>query len=96
MKKSVLVDIRIEVDPPAHIGWYQDMERRARFCEQWAAEFMEFVRDHRSQDPVRLNVIRDMQEQCSFCGSQWETDADGPLCCTKAQEEWAATQAASA
>lgn len=25
---------------------------------------------------------------CSFCGRDWEEDEDGPLCCTKAVEEY--------
>lgn len=30
--------------------------------------------------------------RCSLCGSEWEEDADGPLCCTAAQNEWMAAQ----
>ena len=26
---------------------------------------------------------------CSHCGLSWEEDADGPVCCVKAQDEWA-------
>jgi hypothetical protein len=95
VKKTVLVDIRLEIEPPRHLGWYPDMERRARACENWAAEFMEFVRDHRSQDPVSIHVIRDEQEQCSHCGSEWEEDEAGPLCCAKAMDEHSAAKASA-
>lgn len=96
-KVTALVNVRIEIEPPRIPHWMAPtMERRAKELDSWAHEFEEFVRDHRSQDPVRLNVIREQEEQCSLCGSKWEEDADGPLCCTAAQEEWDTARAAAA
>jgi len=88
-KVRVLSDLRIEVEPPHHIGRYlRSMEDIAREMEGWAREFEAFIRDHRSQDPIRLSVERIYEDQCSHCRSEWEEDADGPLCCQKAQDEW--------
>jgi len=86
-KKRVVVDVTIECDAPTHMGYYRDMEARARAIERWAKGFEEFVRDHRSQDPVSLTVIRSYGEVCSYCLNTWEEDDEGPLCCAKAQEE---------
>ena len=89
MKEKVLVDVRILCDPPGLVGsWSHTLEDKARRLEEWCREFEEFVRDHRSQDAVGLTVEREYQDQCSFCGREWEEDADGPLCCREAQEEW--------
>lgn len=87
MKQKVLVDVRVTCDPPC-IRWCRTVEERAKALENWARDFHEFIRDHRSQDPVYLNVKRVYQYQCSHCGYEWEEDADGPLCCNKAQDEW--------
>lgn len=95
MKKNVLVDVKITCDPPSHV-WrsWKTLEQSALEMEDWVKEFQEFIRDHRSQDPVRLNVERVYEDQCSFCGYKWETDEHGePLCCSKAQEEWKQQQA---
>lgn len=88
-KVNVVTDIRIEVEPPRGISFYRrSLEDVARELEGWAREFEEFVRDHRSQDRVYLTIQRVREDQCSYCHSAWEVDADGPLCCSKAQDEW--------
>lgn len=95
-KVRVLTDVRIEVDPPSFRNWYRrSVEGRARELEAWAREFEAFVRDHRSQDPIYLNVIRDHEDQCSHCHSEWEMGADGPLCCEAALGEWNAEKNAT-
>lgn len=86
-KVKVVVGLRVEVDPP-NLWWCRTQKDRERALNEWAREFEAFVRDHRSQDPISLNVIREEQDQCSYCGYEWEQDADGPLCCDKAQAEW--------
>lgn len=40
----------------------------------WVRDFDDFIRDHRSQDPIALDVIEDRMESCSACGSEWEID----------------------
>ena len=53
-------------------GWSRDPERMARSLEAWAKEFNDFLRDHRSQDALRISVVRDAEEVCSLCGQPWE------------------------
>ena len=88
MKIRVLVEVTISCSPPRDVGWRQSLEARARALERWASEFNGFLQDHRSQDGVILSVDRQYQTQCSHCYGEWEENADGPLCCNKAQEEW--------
>ena len=96
MKKKVLIDVHVICEPPASATrWAYTVEQQARQLEEWCREFEEFVRDHRSQDPVSLSVQRQYEERCSHCGRQWEEDADGPVCCDKAQQEWDEAKAAA-
>jgi hypothetical protein len=72
-----LVDVRVECEVPNYITRHaRDHEHKARLLSEWAREFAEFIRDHRSQDPVRLDVVRDEREVCSCCGNEWETTVD--------------------
>ena len=89
MKQKVLVDVRVICEPPSSAArWAYTMEDQARKFEAWCRDFEAFVRDHRSQDPVSLSVEREYEERCSHCGRRWEEDAEGPVCCDKAQQEW--------
>jgi hypothetical protein len=92
MKKRVLTDIKIICDEPSYLGrWCRTQEERLKEIEAWVKDFHAFIRDHRSQDPVFLNVARAYEDQCGFCGSKWEEDEEGmPLCCGRATEEYAA------
>lgn len=94
-KKTVVTDLHIEMDPPPNITRFifprkgeTRMDAMERELKQWAREFEEFVRDHRSQDAIDLRVVRETDDICSHCGFSWETDETGlPLCCNEAQEE---------
>ena len=89
MKTRTLIDVKITCDAPSYITrWHQPIEQQVRDIEGWVKEFHDFIRDHRSQDPVNLNIERVYQYQCSFCNSEWEEDENGPVCCTLAQGEW--------
>lgn len=88
MKEKVLIDVHVVCDPPYWVGGSTTLEKRAKRLAEWCREFEEFIRDHRSQDPISLVVEREYQDQCSHCGNEWEEDANGPLCCNQAQEEW--------
>jgi len=93
MKKRVLIDIKIECAPPHFCRVGLSLERQAQKTEQWVKEFHEFIRDHRSHDPATLEVKRVYQDQCVYCGYEWEVDDTGmPLCCGKAIVEWEETQ----
>lgn len=105
MKITVLVDLRVEIEPPSHVTrylfWRRDgteqerLEAERRALEEWAREFEQFVRDHRSQDPVSLTVVRVHEDRCSHCAAAWEADAitGEPCCCNAAVDEWQAARA---
>lgn len=88
MKQHILSDVQIICEPPSWFYDYNDLERTARYYERWVKEFHDFIRDHRSQDPVNLNVERIFKDVCSFCGSEWEWGTEEPGCCQKAADEW--------
>ena len=68
-----LIEVRVEAYPPHWAyGHSRDLERTAKSLEEWARELEEFIRDHRSQDSVGLNIVRDVQKVCSLCGRPWE------------------------
>lgn len=92
MKQKVLVDVVVKCDPPSHIyRWARTVEQQAEMLEDWVKEFHDFIRDHRSQDPVYLNVERVYEDRCSFCNREWETEENGePICCNEAVAEWTA------
>ena len=81
-----LIEVRVEAYPPHWAyGYSRDPERIAKSLEEWAKELEEFIRDHRSQDSIGLNVVRDVQEVCSLCGRAWEVmpsddDCHYPTC----------------
>lgn len=86
-KVAVLVDLRVELEPPPYLlrwPWCPSREREAEILESWARELEEFIRDHRSQDAVSISVERVVQEQCSVCGCPWEVavdeDSEAPYC----------------
>lgn len=94
MREKVLTDIKINCDPPPYrrYGGYTQ-EEYAKYCEEWVKDFHDFIRDHRSQDPVYLTVEREYEDQCSFCHYTWEVEENGcPLCCNAAEEEWEKSQ----
>lgn len=88
-RPSVLVDVRLIAEAPSHTRRYcRDKEHEARNLQEWVDEFREFIRDHRSQDPVQLDVERVTQDQCSECESEWETTIeDGVLKCASCGAE---------
>lgn len=93
MKKKVLVNLKIECELP-HIPFWESktLESRAKYLDEWARDFNDFIRDHRSQDRVDLSVERVFEDQCEFCNYEWEVDTSTgePLCCQKAIDEFEA------
>ena len=71
-----VIDVRVVADLSAVTRWirHNDFERIERALREAADEFNAFIRDHRSQDHVRLDVERTVQDQCSGCGNEWEPD----------------------
>lgn len=81
-KKKVLVDCRVVAEFHRYGNSWRTPEQNAKEAETRCEEFNEFIRDHRSQDDIRLDVERITEEQCSVCGGKWETDHyDGALRC---------------
>lgn len=74
-RTKVLVDVEVEA---TFRTYWTKVEDRAAELDRRVEEFNSFIRDHRSQDDVRLVVNRKYQDQCSKCGHEWETmnDAD--------------------
>lgn len=70
-----LVDAQVRCESPS---WIEDSYRRrtqeakATALEQWAKDFNDFIRDHRSQDPVRIYIEREYKDLCSHCHAEWE------------------------
>lgn len=88
MKKRVLTDVRVSADLSKAVYYWRDKEHYARQIEDAVKEFQSFIRDHRSMDYVHLDVEKEYQDQCSHCGSEWETDFDSaPVCCNSAIDE---------
>jgi len=91
MKKTVINEITIVCEPP-NVPFYirnKGQEAIVEYYESWVKEFEEFMRDHRSQDPISLSVERHTIDVCSFCGLEWDVDDVGfPFCCKEAQEEY--------
>lgn len=73
-KKRVLIDVRVIAEFPhaTRYLWDRTEEGRAKALEGAVREFEEFLRDHRSQDVVNLDIDRVYQDQCSACGKEWE------------------------
>ena len=73
-----LMNIKIVVESPT----YKMQEISPCMMEEWAKEFEEFIRDHRSLTYSDLTIERKIIEVCSYCGNEWETDKDvGGLYC---------------
>jgi hypothetical protein len=64
---------RVEVEPsvPSDVARSKP-ERQEKWYRQWAKEFQEFLRDHRSQDVNGISVVVDSRKVCSACGHDWE------------------------
>jgi hypothetical protein len=72
---TVTAHLKVVAEPP---GWLYriDLEAHAKVLETWAREINDFLRDHRSQDPVILSVERVTETICSVCRKTWE-EMDG-------------------
>ena len=74
--KKVLVECKLVAEPCSSVTrWCRDEEAKARALESWASDVVDFIRDHRSMDPLYLSVERIYQEQCSLCGNEWEPES---------------------
>lgn len=97
MKVTTLVDSKLVINVPSKVFWFaRTPKERAKAMSNWANEFKEFIRDHRSQSDVGIEVEEIFKDLCSHCEREYEEDAEGPLCCQDAIDEWQATKKTAA
>uniref|UniRef100_A0A6M3JCH9 Uncharacterized protein n=1 Tax=viral metagenome TaxID=1070528 RepID=A0A6M3JCH9_9ZZZZ len=82
--KHILVNVTVEADLSAMM-WYRrtdNLEEKAKSLTRAVKDFEAFLRDHRSQDMVILDVQRKYADICSQCKEPWEEDSDeeGKFC----------------
>lgn len=87
MKKKVLIDLKVVLEPPETVGIFsRTLEDKASHLDEWCRKVESLMLDHIQ---VSLSVERVYEEQCSYCGREWEVDYEGyPICCLSAQKEW--------
>jgi hypothetical protein len=76
-KVNILFDVKVEADMSGMLWrsnyyYYKNPEEHAKDLERAVREFVDFLRDHRSQDMISLDVQRVYQDVCSICKEQWE------------------------
>ena len=77
IKKGVCVRARVEATFPVNYRErIDDPEKLSQLLQQKCDDFVQFLRDHRSQDLVSLEVVRDYRDLCSCCEREWEADED--------------------
>lgn len=89
MLENVLIDAHVEADLGGLIWFHnRDPVRYARDLERAIKDFHDFLRDHRSQDMVRLSVVEERKNLCSVCKREWETfEAKGKVICANCGAE---------
>jgi hypothetical protein len=74
--KNVLLDAHVVADVSGMLPWFTsnmgNKEEYARRLEASVKEFHDFLRDHRSQDMVKLEVVRKISDICSNCKNEKE------------------------
>jgi hypothetical protein len=87
--RNVLVDVRLTAEAPRHVERYcRTPQERGTALRAWVREFEDFIRDHRSQDAVLLDVEEERKDLCSACGEEWETmEEDGKTICANCGTE---------
>jgi len=90
MFNKVLVRLHAKIELP-YPRWTNDLNEIATELEYEAKELTQFLRDHRSRDAYDIDIIKEYQSRCEFCGYKEERDDAGcPVCCKKAVDEWGA------
>jgi len=82
--ENVCIDVKVECDFSRGLFFYKRVteEERAKALQVLVDEFKNFLADHRSQDYINFDVIRETEDQCSLCKNKWEEvdDEDGHYC----------------
>jgi hypothetical protein len=88
---KIVVDAHVEIEFSSL--WRRNIgETLAKELEGRAQQFMEFLRDHRSQDINGAYVIREYAYKCSACGYIYDDDPGQPDCCEMAVRCWASDE----
>jgi len=86
--RGVVIDAHVTAEfpirPYEYGRWSKEEQRMlpgtpedlAKLLEQRCREFVDFLRDHRSQDIVRLDVVRERKDLCSVCKQEWDEAID--------------------
>ena len=69
----------------------RDVEKYAKRLEEAARDFVFFIRDHRSQDVIGAEVVREYGYKCEYCGMV-HASPEKPECCVEAIKEWATVE----
>lgn len=72
---KVMTDIKIILEPYINVWRFETgtyLEIYERKAKEWAKEFLEFYRDHRSQDKVDVSVVPEYKDKCSECEEDLE------------------------
>ena len=90
--KKIVVSAHVEVE--FDLVYWRSGEALAKELDDMCKDFMDFVRDHRSQDIHGLYVIREFAHKCQGCGHVYYSDSppDEPDCCEQAARSWATPQ----
>jgi len=75
-RQKILQDVEVLIDLSGMVWprYYKTKEQYAKELDGAAKELEDFLRDHRSQDRIGLDVRRKYLDICSACQSEWEED----------------------
>ena len=84
--KTTRVFLTVEIEDPAYMN--PSPNDWANHGRKKMDEVKRLLRASGIDDLGRVDFEVDAPTVCSFCGYDWEEDADGPMCCGSAQVEW--------
>ena len=73
-KKTIYKGLRVEMELPEFPFWVNTNSEKERYLTKWIKDFYDFLRDHRSQDLIRLSIMKQYEDICSKCGREFELD----------------------
>ncbi len=96
--KRITVGLHAEIDfdarpwTSAKYGTPEYWDAYEKAMESEAKDFRDFIRDHRSRDEYCINIVREYQNICKFCGFYYPDGYSGVVdCCDaaiSAQQEY--------
>lgn len=82
-QEKFISDVKVEASIGIPYYAIYDMKKKEKFLLDWIRDFNVFIRDHRSQDMINLEIIPVLSKVCSDCKKEWETmiDDNGKYAC---------------